>query len=156
MKIRTYFSAMSAALVMAVGATSAMAQDAGRIDFVGSIVSQGCGTAKHSYQAYSAPKQLNFDLQLNDCLGEMQSVVSVSVDAMDKEGERFSVALRPQSSTVGVIVSPSVNGAQQEQQNFYLGGESKITPLDIRYHNAAGQPTTAAEKVYVILNLQYA
>lgn len=156
MKTSVYFSAMAATLLIAMRATPAVAQDSGRIDFVGSIVSQGCGTAKQSYQAYSAPKQLNFDLQLNDCLGEMQSAVSVSVDAMDKEGERFSVALRPQSSTVGVIVSPFVNGAQQEQQVFYLGGESKVTPLDIRYHNAAGQPTTAAEKVYVILNLQYA
>ena len=156
MKAKKYFSAMAATLLIAMGTTPAVAQDNGRIDFVGSIVSQGCGTANHSHRAYSAPKQLNFDLQLNDCLGEMQSVVSVSIDAKDKEGDKFSVALRPRSSTVDVIVSPFVDGHQQEQQTIYLGGDSKLTPLDISYHDAAGQPTTAAEKVYVILNLQYA
>lgn len=158
MKAKTYFSAIAATVLMTMGATPAVGQEYGRIDFVGSIVNQGCGTANHTYGAYSARDKLNFDLQLNDCISDIQSVVSVSIDAVDKEGEKLGVTINAQSSAVDVVVGPSPYATSQlaEQPKFYLGGEGKAKPLDIKYRDAAGKVNSnTEEKAYVIVNLSY-
>ncbi|MGO3890255.1 MAG: hypothetical protein ACTJHW_04680 [Paenalcaligenes sp.] len=158
MKAKKYFSAMAATLLMAMGTTSALAQQTGEIRFFGEIVNGSCNPTEHISGTYSGKDKLNFDLQFNDCLGEIQQAVEVSVDAKYSDGDRLSVALNALSSGVDIVVSPSAQHAtrQRERMSFHVGGENKVAPLGIRYHDAAGQPTTAAEKVYVILNLQYA
>lgn len=157
MKAKTFFSAIVATVLMTMGATPAVGQEYGRIDFVGSIVNQGCGTANHTYGAYSARDKLNFDLQLNDCISDIQSVVSVSIDAVDKEGEKLGVTINAQSSAVDVVVGPGPYAASQlaEQSKFYLGGEGKAKPLDIKYRDVAGQVSSSPDKAYVIVNLSY-
>lgn len=158
MKAKTYFSALAATVLIAMGTTPAFGQQSGKIEFVGSIVYQGCGTAQHTYGAYTAREQLNFDLQLNDCVSEVQNVVSMSIDAVDKEGELLDVNINAQSSAVDVVVGPGANasGKRGEQPRISLSGEGKITPLDIKYRDAAGQLGTNTDNVYVIVNLSYA
>lgn len=158
MKARSCFSAIAATVLMVLSATPAMAQQTGKIRFVGAIVNQGCGTAQHGASAYSAQEKLNFDLQLNDCLSEVQSAVGVSIDAMDIEGERLTVSINTQASGMGVVVSPVLEASvpAHKQVDFYLGGEGKVTPLDINYHNPGVQTDASTDKVYVILNLSYA
>ena len=157
MKVKACFSALAATALLAMGTTPALGQQSGKITFVGSIVNQGCGTARHTYGAYTAQEKLNFDLQLNDCLSEIQSAVGVSISAVDAEGDKLMVTLNEQSSGMGVLVSPMLGvGEQYRNQSFFLGGEGKVKPLDIQYRDAAGLAASNTDKVYVILNLSYA
>ncbi|NHC61067.1 type 1 fimbrial protein [Paenalcaligenes suwonensis] len=157
MKARTYFSAMAATLLIAMSATPAVAQQTGEIRFFGEIVNGSCSPTEHTSGAYAGKDKLSFDLQFNDCLGEIQQAVEVSVDAKYSNGNTLSVAMNAISSGVDIVLSPAAQqvASQRERMRFHVGGENKVTPLGIRYSDAVGQPTPTAEKVYVILNLQY-
>ncbi|MGG4774132.1 hypothetical protein ACLO87_05810 [Paenalcaligenes sp. Me52] len=157
MKAKTYFSAIVATLLMTMGASSALAKQTGEIRFFGEIVNGSCSPAEQASGTYAGKERLNFELQFNDCLGEIQQAVQVFVDAKHANGDALNVAMNSLRSGVDIVVSPAAQQGKvhQERMSFHIGGENKVTPLGIRYNDAAGQPTPAAEKVYVILNLQY-
>ncbi|MGG4604184.1 hypothetical protein ACLPHM_05245 [Paenalcaligenes sp. Me131] len=157
MNAKTYFSAITATVLMTMGASSALAQQTGEIRFYGEIVNGSCSPIDHVANAYTAKEKLKFDLGFNNCLEEIQQAVGVSVQAMHEDGERLDVTMNTLGSGLDIVLSPLMQSgqAQRNHTSFHMVEKDQATSLGIRYRDAAGQLTAATEKVYVILNLQY-